>query len=164
MLALRPSLNQSVLGLFAPSHLDYNYQVDGISDTMPTLSEMTVKAIELLRINPNGFFLFVEGGRIDHALHENHAHIALEETAEFSRAIDLATKALSFNDTLFVTTADHSHTLSLSGYPVEHLASNSTENVCNQNLNNLLSLTLQRTVERISLELLHVATSIPYHI
>lgn len=119
LLAIRPSLNQSVLGLFAPGHLDFNYKIDGISDTMPTLSEMTVKAIELLSTNPNGFFLFVEGGRIDHALHDNQAHIALEETAEFSRAIELATKMLSFNDTLFVATADHSHTLTLSGYPVK---------------------------------------------
>lgn len=110
-------MNQSVLGLFAPSHLDFNYKVDGISDTMPTLSEMTVKAIELLSVNPNGFFLFVEGGRIDMALHDNQAHIALEEVAEFSRAINLATHLLSTNDTLFVATADHSHTLTLSGYP-----------------------------------------------
>lgn len=84
---------------------------------MPTLSEMTVKAIELLSINPKGFFLFVEGGRIDSALHDNHAHIALDETAEFSRAIGLATKLLSSSDTLFVATADHSHTLTLGGYP-----------------------------------------------
>lgn len=118
MLSLHPSANQSVLGLFAPSHLDWNYKVDGISDVVPTLKEMTMKAIEILQTNPNGFFLFVEGGRIDMALHDNHAHIALEETAEFARAIKTATQMLSTNDTLFVVTADHSHTLSLSGYPV----------------------------------------------
>lgn len=118
MLSLRPSANESVLGLFAPGHTEYNYKIDGISDTAPTLKEMTMKAIEILETNPNGFFLFVEGGRIDHALHENHAHIALEETAEFSRTIQLATQMLSSDDTLFVATADHSHTLTLSGYPV----------------------------------------------
>lgn len=77
-----------------------------------------MKAIEILQTNPNGFFLFVEGGRIDHALHANLAHIALEETAEFSRTVALATQMLSTNDTLFVVTADHAHTLSLGGYPV----------------------------------------------
>lgn len=77
-----------------------------------------MKAIEILSTNPNGFFLFVEGGRIDTALHANLAHVALEETAEFSRAIDVATNMLSFNDTLVVVTADHSHTLTLGGYPV----------------------------------------------
>lgn len=118
MFRIRPTLNDSVLGLFAPDHCDFNYKVDGISDATPTLSEMTMKAIEILSTNPNGFFLFVEGGRIDMALHENHAHIALEETAEFSRAIALATNMVSFDDTLIVATADHSHTITLSGYPV----------------------------------------------
>lgn len=106
------------MGLFAPSHCEYNHKIDGISDTAPTLKEMTMKAIEILQTNPNGFFLFVEGGRIDHALHDNQAHIALEETAEFSRTIKVATSMLSTDDTLFVVTADHSHTLSLGGYPV----------------------------------------------
>lgn len=77
-----------------------------------------MKAIEILQTNPNGFFLFVEGGRIDMALHEGRAHVALEETAEFSRAIKVGTQMLSSNDTLFVVTADHSHTLTLGGYPV----------------------------------------------
>lgn len=80
-----------------------------------------MKAVEILSTNPNGFFLFVEGGRIDMALHENHAHIALEETAEFSRAIKVATDMLSFDDSLFVVTSDHSHTLTLGGYPVRKL-------------------------------------------
>lgn len=106
------------MGLFAPGHCEYNHKIDGISDTAPTLKEMTMKAIEILQTNPNGFFLFVEGGRIDHALHDNLAHIALEETAEFSRTVALATQMLSTNDTLFVVTADHAHTLSLGGYPV----------------------------------------------
>lgn len=118
MLSLHPSANESVLGLFAPGHCEYNHKIDGISDTSPTLKEMTMKAIEILQTNPNGFFLFVEGGRIDMALHDNQAHIALEETAEFSRSIKVATQMLSANDTLFVVTADHSHTLSLGGYPV----------------------------------------------
>lgn len=118
LLQLKPSANESVLGLFAADHCEYNYKIDGISDTAPTLTEMTMKAIEILSMNPNGFFLFVEGGRIDMALHENHAHIAIEETAEFSRAVDIATKMLNFNDTLIVVTSDHSHTLTLGGYPV----------------------------------------------
>ncbi|XP_031628392.1 membrane-bound alkaline phosphatase-like [Contarinia nasturtii] len=117
LLSLQPSANESVLGLFAPSHCEYNHLIDGISEQIPTLKEMTMKAIEILQTNPNGFFLFVEGGRIDHGLHDNTAHIAFEETAEFSRAIKLATKMLSTDDTLFVVTADHSHTLTLGGYP-----------------------------------------------
>lgn len=112
--------NESVLGLFASSHTEYNYKIDGISDSAPTLKDMAMKAIEILQTNPNGFFLFVEGGRIDHGLHDNQAHIALEETAEFSRTIKIATQMLSFDDTLFVVTSDHSHTMTLSGYPVSY--------------------------------------------
>jgi alkaline phosphatase len=37
----------------------------------PSLSEMTMAAIEVLRKNENGYVLFVEGGRIDHAHHQN---------------------------------------------------------------------------------------------
>lgn len=106
--------------MFAAGHCEFNHKIDGISDSAPTLKEMTMKAIELLSVNPKGFFLFVEGGRIDHALHDNHAHIALDETAEFSRSIEVATRMLSFDDTLFVVTADHAHTLSISGYPVSY--------------------------------------------
>lgn len=79
-----------------------------------------MKAIEILSTNPKGYFLFVEGGRIDLALHDNLAHVALEETAEFSRAIKVATEMVSFDDTLVVVTADHAHTLSLGGYPVSN--------------------------------------------
>lgn len=79
---------------------------------------MTMKAIEILSTNPNGFFLFVEGGRIDHALHDTQAHIALEETAEFSSAVNIATRMVNVSDTLIIATADHSHTMTLSGYPV----------------------------------------------
>lgn len=120
MLALKPKANESVLGLFAPGHCDYNYKIDGISETQPTLKEMTMKAIEILSTNPKGYFLFVEGGTIDTALHDNLAHVALEETAEFSRAIKVATEMVSFDDTLVVVTADHAHTLSLGGYPVSN--------------------------------------------
>jgi alkaline phosphatase len=37
----------------------------------PSIVEMTEKAIQILSRNPNGFFLFVEGGRIDHGHHES---------------------------------------------------------------------------------------------
>lgn len=79
---------------------------------------MTMKAIEILSTNPEGFFLFVEGGLIDYALHSGWAHVALEETLEFSRSIQLATDVIGFNETLYVVTADHAHTITLSGYPV----------------------------------------------
>lgn len=61
---------------------------------------------------------FVTGGRIDHGHHDGIAARALDETVEFSKAIDLARKRTSEDDTLIVVTSDHSHTMSISGYSV----------------------------------------------
>lgn len=61
---LRPNEHDHVLALLAPSHLPY--ELDRNKNEFPDIVEMTEKAIELLSVNPNGFFLLVEGGRIDH--------------------------------------------------------------------------------------------------
>lgn len=63
-----------------------------------------------------GFVLFVEGGRIDHAHHRNLARHALDETVELSEAIHGATDITDEHDTLTVVTSDHAHTMTLSGY------------------------------------------------
>lgn len=69
-----------VLGLFSGDHNSYNLDAD--HGKQPTLSDMTVAAIRMLKGNKNGFFLFVEGGRIDQAHHENKARKALDETLQ----------------------------------------------------------------------------------
>lgn len=103
----------------ATSHLDYAYQR---RPEQPTLAEMTGKAIELLSKNPNGFFLMVEGGKIDHALHDTRAKHALEETVAFDDALALAVERMraidpGLQNTLIVLTADHDHTMQINGYP-----------------------------------------------
>lgn len=103
------------LGLFHQSHMDYHLKSN--TNSQPTLQEMTKKAIELLQKEPNGFILFVEGGRIDQAHHENLAKLALDETVEFSKAVAAGAEMTSEDDTLIVVTSDHAHTLSMSGYP-----------------------------------------------
>lgn len=65
-----------------------------------------------------GFFLLVEGGRIDHAHHKNLALAALEETIAMDRAVALAQKMTNAEETLIIVTADHSHTFNINGYPV----------------------------------------------
>lgn len=107
-----------VLGLFEPEHMQYTHDrsTDGAGE--PTLAEMTRKAIALLRRNTDGFFLVVEGGRIDHALHAGNAFRALDETIALSDAVRAAAAAVSTNDTLIMVTSDHSHTLVMAGYPV----------------------------------------------
>ncbi len=106
-----------ILGLFEPSHLHYEHDRGGDRAGEPSLSEMTRAAIAHLTADPDGFFLMVEGGRIDHAHHDGNAYRALTETIEFSRAVEVALAMTSRDDTLIVVTADHSHVLAIAGYP-----------------------------------------------
>ncbi|MBB5019113.1 alkaline phosphatase [Chitinivorax tropicus] len=117
--AIDPAKAGKVLGLFANSHLSYDLDRD--SSKEPSLAEMTVKAITTLKKNKAGFFLMVEGGRIDHALHETVAKKALQDTVAFDNAIKAAIDEMKKTDpelknTLIVVTADHDHTLVLNGY------------------------------------------------
>lgn len=109
-----------LLGLFESDHCLYNLDIEGrgLTDVKPSLSEMTEAAIRLLQKESNGYFLFVEGARIDMAHHENFARVALDETKEFSKAIALARAMTSMEDTLIVVTSDHSHTMTYNGYSV----------------------------------------------
>jgi alkaline phosphatase len=59
----------------------------------------------------------VEGGRIDHAHHDNFAKMALHESVRFDEAVAAALEVTSRDDTLIVVTADHSHALTMNGYP-----------------------------------------------
>jgi alkaline phosphatase len=111
---------QHLLGLFQPSHM--HYENERASDTAgePSLTEMTRAAIGLLqRRGDKGYFLLVEGGRIDHAHHEGNAYRALHETIEFSNAVASAMQMTNAADTLIVVTADHGHVFDIGGYPVK---------------------------------------------
>jgi len=105
-----------LLGLFGPDHLSYAGDQNRPSD-QPSLADMTTQAINILLKNPNGFVLMVEGGRIDHAHHENYAQLALEETLEFEEAVAKAVSMTDEKNTLIIVTADHSHSLTINGYP-----------------------------------------------
>jgi alkaline phosphatase len=86
---------------------DMPYESDGLGG-LPHLSEMTLAALEILENDPDGFFLLVEGGRIDHACHANDIELAIGETIEFSRAVAVAEEwGDSHPDTLLIVTADH---------------------------------------------------------
>lgn len=54
---------------------------------MPTLAEMTEKAIAVLSKNPKGFILVVESGLIDQAHHRGWARRALDETVALDEAV-----------------------------------------------------------------------------
>ena len=57
------------------------------------------------------------GGRIDHGHHASKAHRALVETLAFDQAIKTAIDLTDQEDTLIVVSSDHSHTMSIGGYP-----------------------------------------------
>lgn len=106
-----------LLGLFERSHMQYEHDRGGDQGGEPSLSDMTARAIDLLARNPKGFFLMVEGGRIDHAHHAANAFRALTDTIEFAGAVRVALEKTDRRDTLVIVTADHSHVFTMAGYP-----------------------------------------------
>jgi alkaline phosphatase len=83
------------------------YVLDQTSQDI-TLPEFTAKAIEMLD-NPKGFFITVEGGKIDWACHANDATSSITNTLAFDYSIQ---KAVEFakrhpGETLIVVTGDH---------------------------------------------------------
>ncbi|MBA4094568.1 MAG: alkaline phosphatase [Candidatus Accumulibacter sp.] len=111
--------SQPAIGLFAQGHFGYEAARDPARQ--PALAEMTAKAIDILATNRNGFFLMVEGGLIDHALHATLAKRALQETVSYNAAIQTALDKMrkldpGLKNTLIVATADHDHTLLINGY------------------------------------------------
>jgi alkaline phosphatase len=114
--AIDPATTGPVLGLFERSHMEY--ELDRTKDTAgePSLTQMTEKAIRILKRGPKGFFLMVEAGRIDHGHHAGNAKRALTDAIELSRAVQRATELVG-DDTLIIVTADHSHVFTMAGYP-----------------------------------------------
>ncbi len=85
--------------------LQYAIDADG---TQPTLAEMTAKGVELLD-GPQGFFLFVEGGKLDHAGHANDTATNLREVLALDDAVRVAKEFLDRHpdETLILVTGDH---------------------------------------------------------
>lgn len=79
--------------------------------SIPTLKEMTLSAINVLDENKNGFFLMAEGGAVDWAAHSNLLSRTIEEQIDFNFAVEAACKWVeensSWSETLVIVTADH---------------------------------------------------------
>jgi alkaline phosphatase len=98
-----------LLGLFAASHMPYvlDTRVMGL-DGVPSLTDLTTAALEVLARSDSGFFLMIEGGRIDYGGHDNDAGTMLQEILDFDAAIGAAIDFQSAHpETLIVVTADH---------------------------------------------------------
>jgi alkaline phosphatase len=110
-----------LMGLFERDHM--YYETDRIlnKNDEPSLTQMTKFAIEhFINMKSNGFFILIEGGRIDHGHHSTRARYALDEFVEFDNAIGQAKEVLKqkglLDDTLIVVTADHSHVFTFGAY------------------------------------------------
>ncbi|WP_160152009.1 alkaline phosphatase [Microbulbifer sp. ALW1] len=106
-----------LLGLFQPSHMRYESDRNSDKAGEPSLSAMTAKGLALMAQSENGYFMLVEGGRIDHGHHAGNAFNALNDAVEFARAVQVAMDNTDPKDTLIIVTADHSHTFTIAGYP-----------------------------------------------
>lgn len=101
-----------LLGLFANSGMAdgiaYTACTQDNSCTQPSLRDMTMKALDVLSKDEDGFFLMVEGGQIDWAGHVNDAGWMLHELVKFDEAVAAVYEWVKDrDDTLVVITADH---------------------------------------------------------
>jgi alkaline phosphatase len=100
-----------LLGLFSKSHIPF--EIDRLNSpelkaATPTLAEMAKVALQRLGSAPEGFFLMVEGGRIDHAAHANDGAAAIREQVAFDETIAIVLAFVEKNpDTLLIITTDH---------------------------------------------------------
>ncbi|MBP7936438.1 MAG: alkaline phosphatase [Phycisphaerae bacterium] len=105
LLALNTSVGP-VSAQFGSGPMPYEYQGDysGVCH----LSQMTQWALQKLDTDPDGMFLMVEGGNIDHAGHSNNLNQNVYETVEFSRTVQIVMDwAAGRTDTMILVTADH---------------------------------------------------------
>lgn len=108
---LRAYGDKPIMGLFAPDGLPY--AIDRLNnpelrETVPSLAEMTRKAIEVLSKNQKGFVMQVEGGKVDWAAHGNDAPALLYDQIDFDMAVSVAMDfAEKDKNTLVIITTDH---------------------------------------------------------
>ena len=100
-----------VLGVFHEDGLPYTLdrmQDAELQSAVPTLAEMTQKAIQLLERNKKGFVMQVEGGKVDWAAHANDSIALLYDQIAFDEAVKVAIDyAAQDKNTLVIITTDH---------------------------------------------------------
>lgn len=105
LMTLPVSNTTKVLGLFTGSHMPYHIDKP---ENVPSLSEMTEMAIKVLEQNPNGFFLMVEGGKIDLACHANDPVATVSDTTALDNSVKRAADFYrQHTDTLIFVGGDH---------------------------------------------------------
>ncbi|KAJ0351273.1 hypothetical protein COL154_004837 [Colletotrichum chrysophilum] len=101
------------LGLFAPGDIPFELDRRNMSDVYPSLSEMATTALRALEKatenSDHGFFLMIEGSRIDHAGHINDPAAQVHEVLEYDKAFKHVSDFVknSKTESLLVATSDH---------------------------------------------------------
>lgn len=97
-----------VWGLFADSDMAYEFDRQILKPEQPSLAEMTAKAISYLSTNKKGFFLFVEGSKVDWASHANDPIGVISDVLAFDEAVRVALDyAKKDGTTLVLAFSDH---------------------------------------------------------
>ena len=112
-LAFGSSVELPLLGLFARYNIPFELDRRSQDDVYPSLEEMTELAIRTLsdatRDSEQGFFLMVEGSRIDHAGHINDPAAQVHEVLAYDKAMQVVLDFLDDDHTpgLMIATSDH---------------------------------------------------------
>jgi len=99
-----------VLGLYALSDLDF--EIDRNPATQPSLLEMAEKALGMLldatKGTTTGFFIMIEGSRIDHAAHANDAASHYHDIMMYQQTVEMVKAFVDANaDTMMISVSDH---------------------------------------------------------
>ncbi len=97
-----------LLGVFSRSHIPYEVDRRFQGVDVPSLAEMTRKALQILSARREGFVLQVEAGRVDHANHLNDPAATLWDILAADEALEILLNFVDQNpDTLLIVGADH---------------------------------------------------------
>ena len=148
-----------VVLLNAPFHLDHvGYTIDSIQGnlTLPFITKACIEHME--KVSPKRFFIMVEGGLIDHALHPNDAGTAVKEVLNFDESLRLAYDFYKKHkdETLIVVTADHntggmaagvnggSYTLGMKNFDYQRISMQAMQYECQQMIKSGENITWDR--------------------
>lgn len=110
---LGTSVRMPLLGLFADEDIPYEIDREHMTDQYPSLAEMAQTALTALadatRDSDQGFFLMVEGSRIDHAGHANDPAAQVHEVLAYDEAFQTVLNFLDESTTpgILIGTSDH---------------------------------------------------------
>ncbi|KAK4639335.1 vacuolar alkaline phosphatase [Podospora bellae-mahoneyi] len=112
-LKLGKNVSLPLLGLFAERDVPFEIDRRHMNDVYPSLSEMAVTALKALeeatKDSEKGFFLMIEGSRIDHAGHINDPAAQVREVLEYDKTFNAVLEFIEESDTegVLVATSDH---------------------------------------------------------